>query len=121
MIGLLIIGDHPPCLSDRPSWQPPPGSDAETARQSLVNALSAQDRGEGVVLISEENQGRAINLAISLLRDGGLDLVTGANRAMIDAAETAVETAADRRAMAQAIRDAGRNAMVWYSDFEMIT
>jgi len=121
VIGLLLIGEEAPACGDLPFWQPARGAAADAARQALRDAVAVQDRGEGVLLLSEETAGRAVNLAISILGEMPVDLVTGANRAIIEGAQQGREMAADRRTLAAQLRDAGREAIIWYSDFEMIT
>jgi PTS system mannose-specific IIA component len=87
-----------------------PEDDMEQRRQDILQAVRAVDSGEGVVLLTDMFGGTPSNLAIPFLKDGRVEIVTGANLPML------LRSLATRReeplaALAHAVRERGRKSI----------
>lgn len=60
-----------------------PDDDAEKARQQILDAIKEVDKGKGVVVLTDMFGGTPSNLAISVMKQGGVDVVAGVNLPMM--------------------------------------
>ncbi|MFC1888335.1 PTS sugar transporter subunit IIA [Thermodesulfobacteriota bacterium] len=66
--------------------------DAETARSRIMENVNAVDRGHGVLIITDMFGGTPSNIALSLLEEGRIEVLTGLNLAMLMKLATGPET-----------------------------
>ncbi len=84
-----------------------PDDDMETRRAEILEAIGAVNRGSGAILLTDMFGGTPSNLAISIMKEGDVEVVAGVNLPML-LKLASVRTETDLRdAVAQA-RDAGR-------------
>lgn len=57
--------------------------DTETVRSRIMECVSAVDRGHGVLIITDMFGGTPSNIALSLLDEGKIEVLTGLNLAML--------------------------------------
>ncbi len=93
-----------------------PNDDMEARRREIAAAIEDVDSGAGVVMLTDLFGGTPSNLAISLLREGEVEVIAGTNLPML------IRLAGARKAMAlgdavMAARDAGRNYITVASEF----
>lgn len=86
------------------------GEPGETARDRIGEAIAGVDRGDGVLILTDMFGGTPSNLAIPFLKDGRVEIVTGANLPML------LRSLATRReeplaALAHAVRERGRKSI----------
>lgn len=84
-----------------------PDDDLEHARDAIRTAVSDADDGNGVILLTDMFGGTPSNLAISLLNEGKIEVLAGANLPMLIKLSEARETASLSEA-AQIAKEAGR-------------
>jgi PTS system mannose-specific IIA component len=89
--------------------------DPEDARRQIEEALERLAAGAGVLVLTDMFGGTASNLALPFLREGRVEIVTGANLPML------LKSLAARRdeplgALARAARDRGQKAIEVASD-----
>ena len=93
-----------------------PNDDMEARRQDIADAVQAVDSGQGVVILTDLFGGTPSNLAISLLRQGEVEVVAGINLPMLIRLAGARKTMGLGDAVAAA-REAGRNYITVASEF----
>ncbi len=93
-----------------------PNDDMKARRREIADALKAVDDGEGVVILTDLFGGTPSNLAISLLRQGEVEVVAGINLPMLIRLASARKSMGLREAVTAA-RDAGRNYITVASEF----
>ena len=84
-----------------------PDDDMEQRRQEIIDAVSKVDSGAGVVLLTDMFGGTPSNLAISVMTEGRVEVVAGANLPMLIKLASVRESSSLSQAVAQA-QDAGR-------------
>ncbi len=84
-----------------------PDDDLEHARDAIRGAVSNVDDGGGVILLTDMFGGTPSNLAISLLKEGQVEVLAGANLPMLIKLSEARETASLSEA-SQIAKTAGR-------------
>ena len=60
-----------------------PDDDEEEARRRIQEAIKEVDSGKGVVVLTDMFGGTPSNLAISVMKQGGVDVVAGVNLPMM--------------------------------------
>lgn len=93
-----------------------PNDDMEARRREIAAAIGDVDSGSGVVILTDLFGGTPSNLAISLMREGEVEVIAGTNLPML------IRLAGARKAMplgdaVMAARDAGRNYITVASEF----
>lgn len=92
-----------------------PEDDMEARRNDIRAAIASVDRGAGVILLTDLFGGTPSNLAISLMREAGVEVIAGINLPMLIRLEGARRTLPVKAAVAAA-RDAGRKYITVASD-----
>ncbi|MXP09948.1 PTS sugar transporter subunit IIA [Pseudoblastomonas halimionae] len=93
-----------------------PNDDMEARRQDIADAVASVNSGAGVVILTDLFGGTPSNLAISLLREGEVEVIAGINLPML------IRLAGARKTMplgdaVTAAREAGRNYITVASEF----
>jgi PTS system mannose-specific IIA component len=93
-----------------------PNDDVEARRKEIADAITEVDTGEGAVILTDLFGGTPSNLAISLLKEGKVEVIAGINLPML------IRLAGARKKMTigeavSAARDAGRNYITVASEF----
>lgn len=60
-----------------------PDDDAEQARERILQAIQSANSGEGVVILTDMFGGTPSNLAISVMKSDGVEVVAGVNLPMM--------------------------------------
>ena len=60
-----------------------PEDDAEAARERIIKAIAEVDAGQGVVLLTDMFGGTPSNLAISVMKKDGVEVIAGVNLPMM--------------------------------------
>jgi PTS system mannose-specific IIA component len=60
-----------------------PEDDAEQARERILAAIQSVDTGEGVVILTDMFGGTPSNLAISVMKPDGVEVIAGVNLPMM--------------------------------------
>ncbi|MDE3061224.1 MAG: PTS sugar transporter subunit IIA [Pseudomonadota bacterium] len=60
-----------------------PEDDAEAARERIIKAVHEADSGDGVVILTDMFGGTPSNLAISVMRTEGIEVIAGVNLPMM--------------------------------------
>ena len=81
--------------------------DMEQRRGEIAGAVGRVNEGEGVIILTDLFGGTPSNLAISLMKDTGIEVIAGVNLPMLIRLEGARKVMGVRAAVAAA-RDAGR-------------
>ena len=81
--------------------------DMEVRRNDIGEAIRASDRGAGVIMLTDLFGGTPSNLAISLMKSEGVEVIAGVNLPMLIRLESARRTMPIKAAVAAA-REAGR-------------
>ncbi len=84
-----------------------PEDDMEVRRADIANAISAVDKGRGVIILTDLFGGTPSNLAISLMETGKVEVIAGINLPMLIRLEGARRNMSVAAAVAAA-REAGR-------------
>lgn len=84
-----------------------PEDDMEVRRSDIANAISAVDKGRGVIILTDLFGGTPSNLAISLMETGRVEVIAGINLPMLIRLEGARRNMNVANAVAAA-REAGR-------------
>ena len=92
-----------------------PEDDMEARRADIRAAVAGVDRGAGVILLTDLFGGTPSNLAISLMREAGVEVIAGINLPMLIRLEGARRNG-PVKAAAAAARDAGRKYITVASD-----
>jgi PTS system mannose-specific IIA component len=75
----MIVGDLPRFAAVSIGWH----DDVDAARTAIQEAVGRVQRGSGVLILTDMFGGTPTNLAVSLLEDGAVEVVTGVNLAML--------------------------------------
>ena len=92
-----------------------PEDDMEGRRRDIAAAIGRVDRGDGVIILTDLFGGTPSNLAISLMKGAGVEVIAGVNLPMLIRLEGA-RKAMSVRAAASAAREAGRKYISVASD-----
>lgn len=84
-----------------------PDDDAEKSRQRILEAIKEVDTGKGVVVLTDMFGGTPSNLAISVMKEGGVEVIAGVNLPMMIKLASVRSTANLQDAVNQA-QDAAR-------------
>ena len=84
-----------------------PEDDMESRRNDIAEAIARADGGAGVIVLTDLFGGTPSNLAISLMRSDGIEVIAGVNLPMLIRLEGA-RKAMNVKAAAAAAREAGR-------------
>jgi PTS system mannose-specific IIA component len=84
-----------------------PDDDMEVRRNDIGEAIRSVDRGSGVIMLTDLFGGTPSNLAISLMKSEGVEVIAGVNLPMLIRLESARRTMPIKAAVAAA-REAGR-------------
>ena len=84
-----------------------PDDDMEARRGDIADAIAKVDEGDGVIVLTDLFGGTPSNLAISLMKSEGVEVIAGVNLPMLIRLEGARKTMDVRSAVAAA-REAGR-------------
>ncbi len=84
-----------------------PEDDMEVRRADIATAISAVDKGRGVIILTDLFGGTPSNLAISLMETGRVEVIAGINLPMLIRLEGARRNMSVATAVAAA-REAGR-------------
>jgi PTS system mannose-specific IIA component len=106
-----IVGDLPQFTAVSIGWH----DDVEQARAEIADAIGRVGAEHGAIILTDMFGGTPSNLAITLLEDGRVEVVTGVNLPMLIKLANARD-AGDVREVARRIREDGRNAIWVASD-----
>jgi PTS system mannose-specific IIA component len=106
-----IVGDLPGFAAISIGWH----EDVEQAREEIGQAISRLETGDGVIVLTDMFGGTPSNLAMSLLEEGRVEVVTGVNLPMLIKLANLRETV-PLQEVARRIREDGRNAIWVASD-----
>lgn len=76
---MITADDIPNVTAVSIGWHDAP----EDARRAIVTAVARVQKDEGVVVLTDMFGGTPTNLALSLLREGAVEVVTGVNLPML--------------------------------------
>lgn len=85
------------------------------AREEIKQAVTSVDGGAGVLLLTDMFGGTPANLAMTLLEEQRLEVVTGVNLAML-LKVASLRSSNDLLAVARTVADSGRHAIWVASD-----
>jgi PTS system mannose-specific IIA component len=102
-----IVGDLPHFAAVSIGWH----DDVEEARQEIADAIRRVAGERGAIVLTDMFGGTPSNLAITLVEDGRVEVVTGVNLPML-LKLAGVREAGDVRAIARRVREDGR-AAIW--------
>jgi PTS system mannose-specific IIA component len=102
-----IVGDLPNFAAVSIGWH----DDVEQARTEIADAIARLHAEHGVIIATDMFGGTPANLAITLLDEGRVEVVTGVNLPMLIKL-AGVREVADLRELARRIREDGR-AAIW--------
>jgi PTS system mannose-specific IIA component len=84
-----------------------PDDDMEARRKEIIDAVTAVDEGDGVVLLTDMFGGTPSNLAISVMEKANVEVIAGVNLPMLIKL-AGLRDSDDVRAAVAAAQDAGR-------------
>lgn len=79
-----------------------PEDDAEKARELILNSIKSADSGQGVVILTDMFGGTPSNLAISVMKRDGIEVIAGVNLPMMIKLASVRNSATLEDAVAQA-------------------
>lgn len=82
-----------------------------TARQKIVAAVEAVDKGSGVLIMTDMFGGTASNLSLTLLDPGRVEVVTGVNLSMLLKLGTAAGSGLTLAEIAELVCSRGRESI----------
>jgi mannose PTS system EIIA component len=106
-----IVGDLPSFAAISIGWH----DDVDQARREIADAIARLDAGSGVIVLTDMFGGTPSNLAITLVEDGKVEVVTGVNLPMLLKLANLRESC-DLLEIARRIREDGRTAIWVASD-----
>jgi len=106
-----IVGDLPQFAAVSIGWH----DDVEQARAEIAEAIGRVAGEHGAIVLTDMFGGTPSNLAITLIEDGRVEVVTGVNLPMLLKLAGARESG-DVRAIARRVREDGRGAIWVASD-----
>jgi PTS system mannose-specific IIA component len=102
-----IVGDLPQFAAVSIGWH----DDVEQARGEIADAVARLSTGDGVIILTDMFGGTPSNLAITLIEEGRVEVLTGVNLPMLIKLAS-VRGAGDLREIARRVREDGR-AAIW--------
>lgn len=93
-----------------------PNDDMERRRREIADAIDAVDNGEGAIILTDLFGGTPSNLAISLMKEGQVEVIAGINLPMLIRLAKARNCMSVEQA-ASAARDAGRKYITIASEY----
>lgn len=81
--------------------------DMEQRRRDIVDAVGRADNGNGVIILTDMFGGTPSNLAISVMKEGSIEVIAGVNLPMLIKLSS-VRTGGDIKAALREAQDAGR-------------
>jgi PTS system mannose-specific IIA component len=106
-----IVGELPQFAAVSIGWH----DDVEQAREEIARAIARLEAEHGVIVLTDMFGGTPSNLAITLLEEGRVEVVTGVNLPMLIKL-AGLKEAGDLREVARRIREDGRTAIWVASD-----
>jgi len=106
-----IVGDLPNCAAVSIGWH----DDVEQARTEIADTIARMNTGHGVIVATDMFGGTPSNLAMTLLEEGRVEVVTGVNLPMLIKLAS-IREVDDLRELARRIREDGRGAIWVASD-----
>ena len=106
-----IVGDLPTFAAVSIGWH----DDVELARTEIAETIARMNTGQGVIVATDMFGGTPSNLAITLLEEGRVEVVTGVNLPMLIKLAS-IREVDDLRELARRIREDGRGAIWVASD-----
>ena len=106
-----IVGELPQFAAVSIGWH----DDVEQAREEIARAIARLEAERGVIVLTDMFGGTPSNLAITLLEEGRVEVVTGVNLPMLIKL-AGLKEAGDLREVARRIREDGRTAIWVASD-----
>ena len=106
-----IVGELPRFAAVSIGWH----DDVEQAREEIARAIARLDAPDGVIVLTDMFGGTPSNLAITLLEEGRVEVVTGVNLPMLIKL-AGLRQASDLREVARRTREDGRTAIWVASD-----
>src|SRR3954447_24392407 len=107
----MIVGDLPQFTAVSIGWH----DDVNDAREDIAQAIERVRGDEGVLLLTDMFGGTPSNLGMTFLQTDGLEVITGVNLPMLIKLANPKKSA-NLLAVAQEMRDHGRNAIWVASD-----
>jgi PTS system mannose-specific IIA component len=107
-----ILGDEMCALGPVRHVDVESGADAASTFETVSDAIRAADRGRGVLLLADLFGGTAANVALAYLGEEQLEVVTGANLAMLLEALQRRGRTADAQLLARKVADAAGQSVV---------
>ena len=107
----MIVGDLPKFAAVSIGWH----DDVNDAREDIEKAIDRVRGEEGVLLLTDMFGGTPSNLCMTFLQKDRLEVITGVNLPMLIKLAN-LQSATDLRAVAQEMREHGRNAIWVASD-----
>jgi PTS system mannose-specific IIA component len=106
-----IVGDLPRFAAVSIGWH----DDVEEARAEIAGAIARVSGGEGAIVLTDMFGGTASNLAITLVEEGRVEVVTGVNLPML-LKLAGIREPGDVRTVARRVSEDGRAAIRVASD-----
>jgi mannose PTS system EIIA component len=107
----MIVGDLPQFTAVSIGWH----DEVNDAREDIAQAIERVRGEEGVLLLTDMFGGTPSNLGMTFLETDGLEVITGVNLPMLIKLAN-LKKSANLLAVAQEMRDHGRNAIWVASD-----
>ncbi len=102
-----ICGESPQLRAVCIAWE----ENVATARQKIVGAVEAVDKGAGVLIMTDMFCGTASNLSLTLLDPGRVEVVTGVNLSMLLKLGTAATSGMSLAEIAELVCSRGRESI----------
>jgi len=102
-----ICGESPQLRAVCIAWE----ENVSVARQKILSAVTAVDRGSGVLILTDMFGGTASNLSLTLLDPGRVEVVTGVNLSMLLKLGTASGSGMSLAEIAELVCTRGREAI----------
>jgi PTS system mannose-specific IIA component len=106
-----IVGDLPHFAAVSIGWH----DDVEEARAEIAEAIARVSGEQGAIVLTDMFGGTPSNLAITLVEEGRVEVVTGVNLPML-LKLAGISEPGDVRAIARRVREDGRGAIWVASD-----
>jgi PTS system mannose-specific IIA component len=107
-----ILGEEPFLIGPVGHVDVASGADAASTFDTISTAIRQADRGRGVLLLADLFGGTAANVALAYLGEEQLEVVTGANLAMLLEALQRRTRVADAQLLARKVADAAGQSVV---------
>src|ERR1041385_902830 len=109
----MIVGDLPQFTAVSIGWH----DDVNDAREDIEKAIDRVRGEEGVLLLTDMFGGTPSNLGMTFLEKDQLEVITGVNLPMLIKLAGQTRSTTNLLAVAQEMREHGRNAIWVASDF----